>query len=290
MARTVQECYSHITVNLVSQFSAVGITINPNTWSTRNLLRLICYTTAIAMSVKEQIMDVYLAKMQEVQSLSAAASLQWLQDKAFKFQYSSTTPQYLTVLNGVTQYAVVNPALCIVTACAASVTSTGNVLIKAAKGSTTLSALSAPEISALQDYFNQIGTAGIPYIVSSVTSDKLYLEGTIYYKGIYSAVIQSNVIAAIDAYLYNLSKDKDRFGGDILSSDIKNLVRTIEGVNDVHFERISCRRNSQAVLTGIDLVLAGDEIVRKYTSEAGYLVQETTATYTFADKLTFTPE
>jgi hypothetical protein len=45
-----------------------------------------------------------------------------------------------------------------------------------------------------------------------------------------------------------------------------------------------------AVLAGVDLVLGGDWILRKYTSGAGYLVQETTTSHTFTDTLTFIAE
>lgn len=288
MARTVQECNDYIVSNLVTTFAAVGITITPTLWSQTNFIRLLCYSFAIAQSLAEQLQDVYLAKMQAIQDVSAAASPTWLQDKVFKFQYSSTTPQYLSVIAGVPQYAVVNSALRIVTACSVSVTITGDVLIKVAKGTTTLGALAAGEITALQNYVTQLGAAGINYIVSSPTSDKLYIEGTVYYKGIYSAVIQTTVIDTLNAYLLNLSRE--RFGGDILISDIRNVMRNIEGVNDVVLERVSARYNSQSLFGGIDLVLAGDEMNRKYTAKAGYLIQETTASNTFSDKLTFVAE
>lgn len=287
MARTVQECNTYIVTNLVTQFAAVGITITPTLWSTRNFLRLICYTFAIAQSLLEQLQDIAIAKMQVIQDASAAGSAKWIQDAAFKFQYSATTPQYLVTVSGVVQYPLINETLRIVTACSVSTNFANQVLVKVAKG-TTLTTLTSPEVTALQAYVLLKGTAGISYVVSSTASDKIRIEGSIYYQGIYASVINTNVITALNTYLANLSKTN--FGGDIKVSDLETLIRQIEGVNDVVFERVSCRLDGSAVLTGVDLVLAGDWVLRKYTSGAGYLIQETTAGHTFTDTLTFIAE
>lgn len=288
MARTVQECNTFIVTNLVSQFSTVGITINPTTWSKRNLLRLICYTFAISQSLFEQLYDVYIAKITSIQTKAAAGSKQWLQDRAFRFQYSSTSPQIVQFLtNGEVDYPVINPALRIVTAASIQNSVSNIVNIKVAKNS-PLVALSSPELTAIQGYFNTIGVAGIVYNVLSTASDKLYLKGNIYYDSTYSPVIQANVIAAINSYLENLSRE--RFGGDILLSDLKAFIRAIEGVNDVALERVACRTNGQTLFGGTDMVLGFDELNRKYTMDSGYIIEETTASNTFADTLTFIPE
>lgn len=288
MARTVQQINTEIVSSLVTTFAAEGITINPTLWSKANLLRLICYVCAIALSVFEQLQDLAIEKMQAIQDASATGSAKWIQDAVFKFQYNATTPQYLVTIAGIPQYAVINESWRIVTACAVSVSVSNQVAVKVAKGTTTLGALNAFELTALQDYITQKGIAGITYNVASSDADQLYIEAEIFYSGIYSAVIQNNVIAAIDSYLLNLSKT--RFGGDILMSDIEVLIRSIEGVNDVKFERVSLRYDSQALFGGIDLTLAGTVINRKYEMLAGYAIQESTASNTFADKLTFTAE
>jgi len=287
MARTVQECNSYIVSNLVTQFAAVGITINPTNWSKANLLRLICYTVAIAQSLGEQFMDDYITKAEEIQSKSAAGSLKWIQDKMFKFQYSSTNPQTVVYNDGVPGYAEVNETLQIITACAVLSTLPNQVLVKVAKGS-PLSILSGAELSAAQSYIDYIGTAGIVYTVSSQNPDRLYLKGEIFYVGSYSAVIADAVIDALDNYLATLSVE--RFGGDILVSGIKAVILSVEGVNDVQLEEVKCRYSSQSFGTGTTLVTGFDLQQRKYNASAGYLIQEDTATHTFADELTFTAE
>lgn len=287
MARTVAQCNTLLVDSLVAQFAAVGITIDPTKWSTRNLMRLICYTIAIGQSTLEQLWDVAIASMTSVQQKAIAGSFAWLQDRIFRFQYSPTSPQLLVVTNGTADYATIDETLRIIDACAISSTIANTVNIKVATGS-PLAALSTPQLNAVQSYVYNIGIAGITYNVTSANADRLYLEGTIYYDGSYSAIILNNVINGVTNYLNNLSKT--RFGGDILMSDIEVYVKSIEGVNDVIFERVACRYNSQSIFGGIDLVLYGDWINRKYTTYSGYLFPEDTTGYTITDKITFIAE
>lgn len=287
MARTVQEINTYIVAQLVNEFASVGITINPTLWSKTNVIRLLCYVVAIAQNLFEQLMDLQISKMEVIQQNSAAASASWLQDKVFKFQYSATNPQYLTVISGALQYAIVNPAYRIVTACAISSTVTNTVNIKVATG-TPLGVLGGSELLALQNYISMLGVAGVTYVTTTDVGDKLYIKADIYYQGVYSSVIQTNVETAINDYLNTLSIE--RFGGDIIMADLQALVRGVEGVNDVYFDRVAVRYDSQALFGGIDLVLNGDWINRKYTMGAGYLVEETTASNTFSDTLNYIAE
>lgn len=287
MARTVQEINTYIVAQLVNEFASVGITINPTLWSKTNVIRLLCYVVAIAQNLFEQLMDLQISKMEVIQQNSAAASASWLQDKVFKFQYSATNPQYLTVISGALQYAIVNPAYRIVTACAISSTVTNTVNIKVAKGA-PLGMLGGSELLALQNYISMLGVAGVTYVTTTDVGDKLYIKADIYYQGVYSSVIQTNVETAINDYLNTLSIE--RFGGDIIMADLQALVRGVEGVNDVYFDRVAVRYDSQALFGGIDLVLNGDWINRKYTMGAGYLVEETTASNTFSDTLNYIAE
>lgn len=287
MARTVQECNDYIVTNLVAQFASIGVTINPLLWSKRNFLRVTCYSFAIAQALFEQLADLSIAQMTEIQSKSAAATKAWIQDKFFKFQYSATDPQYVTMVNGVPQYPIENESLRIVTACAVSTTVVNNVIVKLAK-SDPLTNLSAGEITAAQDYIDTIGTAGINYIVQSSSPDRLYIKANIYYKGTYSAIIQTTVIDAINAYLLGLSKTD--FNGYLYVASLNRMIKNIEGVNDVEFVDIKARYSSQSFGAGTDLVVLGDVVSRRYLTGAGYIIEEGTAGQTFADQLTFIPE
>ena len=205
----------------------------------------------------------------------------------FKFQYSATNPQVLQIINNVPAYATVDEDLQIIKGCSVTTTVVNSVIIKTAKDS-PLTALTVGEVAAAQTYIDQLGTAGINYTVLSLDSDKLYVEAEVFYQGLYSPVIQTTVIDALDAYLENLSTNN--FNGYVYALDIERVIRGVEGVNDVVVNRVSGRYDAQTVLTGIDLVLANELINRRYLTGAGYIIQEDTATYTFADTLTFTAE
>lgn len=287
MARSISEINTYIVTNLVTQFANEGITINPTTWSKRNILRLICYTFAIAQNLAEQLQDLSITQMLDIQSKSIAGTKQWLQFKMFQFQYSLTNPQVLQVINNVPTYATIDTNLQIIKACSVSTTLTQYVLIKVAK-SNPLVALTTNEKTEAQAYIDSLGTAGIIYIVQSLTSDKMMLDATIYFDGTYSTIIQTNVISSINSYLYNLSKT--RFDGYIYVTDIINFIKSIDGVNDVVINNLFFRLDTQTFGTGLNLVVNGDVILRRYLSGAGYIVEETTIGQTFTDKLTFIAE
>ncbi len=287
MARTVQQCYEYITTNLTTEFATYGITITPSSWSKRNVLRNICYVYAIAQALFEQLNDLAIEQMNEIQSISAAATPLWIQNKMFKFQYSATNPQVLQIINDVPAYPVVDEDLRIIKGCSVTTTVVNSVIIKTAKGS-PLEPLAVGEVSAAQTYIDQLGTAGINYTVLSLDSDKLYVEAEVFYQGLYSPVIQTTVISALDSYLENLSVNN--FNGYVYALDIERVIRSVAGVNDVVVNRVSGRYDAQAVFGGIDLVLANELINRRYQTGAGYIIQEDTPSYTFADTLTFTAE
>jgi hypothetical protein len=287
MARTINEIYTDITTQLTTEFSTVGIAIDPTKWSKRNLLRIVCYTVATAMAVWEQLNDVSLAQMEAVRASSAAASKKWLQHKMFEFQYSATDPQALQIINNVPQYPNINPALQLIKGCSVSTTATNYVLIKVAK-SNPLTALTTTEISAAQGYINQIGTAGITYNVISLASDKVFIIGDVYYIGTYSAVIQQAVYDALNSYLSELAVAK--FDGFLYALEIERTIRNVEGVNDVVIQQLQVRQNTQAVGSGANLIDGQDLILRRYQAASGYITEEPTTGYTFADTLNFIPE
>jgi len=200
MARSVEEINGYIIDNLVSQFASVGITIDPTLWSKRNLLRAVCYTVAIAQALVEQLEDAFIVDIEAVVSVASAASFSWIQSKMFEFQYSATDPQFVTLINTVPVYPVIDPNLRIVTACSVTSDISQTVTIKLAKSS-PFQALSSLELASAQGYIDTIGDAGIDYSCVSKNADNLYVNADVYYQGQYSSVIQSTVIAAITSWL-----------------------------------------------------------------------------------------
>jgi hypothetical protein len=287
MARSISEINNTIVTNLVAQFALVNITINPTTWSKRNILRNICYSFAIAQNIAEQLQDLAIAQMLDIQSKTIAGTKKWLQYKMFQFQYSATNPQVLQVINNVPTYATIDANLRIITACSVRSTITQTVLIKVAK-SNPLTALTTAELNEAQSYINALGVAGITYTVQSTNSDKMFIEGTIYYNGTYSTVIQNNVLAGIRNYLYTLSQTD--FDGYLYVTNLINYIKSIEGVNDIVIDNLACRLDSQSIGSGISLITNGDIINRRYLTGAGYIRDETTFGYRIIDKVTYIAE
>ena len=287
MARTVAAIQTQIETELVANFAAVGVTIDPTKWSKRNMMRLFCYIFAVSTAYLEQLMDVLKTSLEATASQSAAASPLWIQAQMFEFQYSATDPQIIQLINTVPQYPVVDATKRIITACSVTSTTSNEVTIKVAK-SDPFQALATAELSAAQGYINYLGTAGINYTVVSLDADRIYIDANIYYQGQYSSVIQANVIAAIDAFLQNLSITN--FDGSLKMTDLENVIRNVQGVNDVVLVNVRGRAAADPFANGIDLILNQKVVQRLWNTVAGYCIQEDTVGETFTDTLNFVVE
>jgi len=287
MARKVDEINAYIVSNLVANFAAIGITIDPLTWSKRNMLRLICFTVATCQALLEQLQDLFQQTIEDIAAKAPAASAPWVQDKMFKFQYSATDPQIIALVDTVPTYPVVDPLLRIITACSVTSSVSNETQIKVAKGNPFV-ALDSSEKAAAQGYINIIGVAGINYVVLSSDSDKMFIEADIYYQGQYAAIIQANVIAAIEAWF--VDRATNNFNGTVDMADLEGIINSVKGVNDVVLKNVRGRADADLFSAGIDLILNTQVIQRKWQTVAGYIGQETDTGHTFADSLNFIAE
>ncbi len=252
--------------------------------SRRGIWRAWTFVVATCISILEQLMDVFKADVEATVARAAPCTAPWVQQKVFEFQYDASDPQVIDLVDLVPVYPVVNEDLRIVTRCSVKSNLSNVVTIKTAKNDPP-EALDGSEVSALQAYIDTIGMAGVVYQVSSGDPDRLYLEGTIYFKGQYAAVISDNVIAAVEAYLAALP-----FDGQLLVSDIEQVILAVEGVNDVVLTNVRARAETVALGSATYLVNSSQLVARAWNTVAGYIIQEDTASNTFTDKLTFTPE
>ena len=261
-----------------------NITENTSAWA---LFDALAFCVATAQAILEQLMDAYVATIEAIVAKSAAASANWLQAKMFEFQYSATEPQIVQLIAGVPQYPTVNADLRIIDACAISTDVMGNVNIKCATGS-PLAALDNSQKAAAQSYINLIGVDGISYVIISQAPDRIYIDATVYYNGMYSATILQQVTDAVTAYFQQLSVE--RFDGTLLMSDIERLIRNITGVNDVVLNNIKARKFDVLIASATPLISNKTTLQRSYSSSAGYMIPEDTAGYTLADSLTLIPQ
>lgn len=278
MAREITTIQTQILDNIAAD-SVLGPLLTST--SKRAVYRNFAYIIAVAINALEQLIDIFTANVESIAAKAAPATPAWLQDQIFKFQYSATTPQVVQLINFAPSYPVVDETLRIVTRCSVTTNLSNSVIIKVAK-SATPEPLTGPELSALQDYVNEIGIAGVVYNATSDESDKLYVQANVYYKGQYSAVIQANVIAAIEAYLANIP-----FNGQAKISDLEIAIRNVEGVTDVLLVNVKARSNSTPFASAGYLVQNQQTIGRLWNTVAGYIVGETETGNTLNDSLTF---
>ena len=288
MARSVNAINASIISTLSANFSAVGITIDTVNWSRRNIIRLFCYSFAICIAYVEQLMDSLQSSLETTASKTPSASQLWVQAKMFLFQYSSTNPQVVHLIDMLPQYIIVDPTLRIITACAVSSDVSNEVVVKVAKTVTgSLAALASDELTAAQAYINTIGDAGVQYQVQSKDPDRIMINADIYYSGQYSS-ISANVITALVSFLQNLSLTN--FDGAIKITDLESTIKSVSGVSDVVLKNVKVRGASTDFASGIYLVSNNTTIQRQWNTIAGYCDQENTSGYDFASTLNYISE
>jgi hypothetical protein len=288
MSRTVADINNQIVNTLVSNFATIGITIDPNKWSKRNMMRMFCYAVATCQAYTEQLMDLQKTYVENQVLLSIAGTNLWLQSKMFQFQYSETTHQILKIINGVPTYPVIDNTLNIISACSISAGVNKVVLIKCATGTTTLTKLANNQVDAANGYATLIGTEGITYIVESYNPDQIYLKATIYFQKQYVSTIQLAVVSAIQTFIYSLSNTN--LNGVISVSQIEQVIKGVAGVNDVVINEMYARADSTPFSSAARLVASNQLIQRNWQAIAGYMIPETTIGNTLNDSLIYISE
>jgi hypothetical protein len=296
MARSVDE----ILTNMDQQQAAETELASLNSPSQSAIYKLWKYITALVINLHEQLWDKKKIELEDVAKYAAVGSDLWYQKKILEFQYSATVPQVVTLDTTATSptfmsvgYATIDESLRIITRASVKTAANKTVNVKVAKSDPPV-ALSAPELSALTTYLTNggdgtnegvgIAFAGVQMNVTSIASDKFFLEGTITYDGQYASVIQTKVIEAIEEYFANLA-----FDGTLYIIKIVDAIQAVPGVIDVKIVNAAIRANATAFSSKTFLIQSSLSIITSYPTFAGYVEQETTASQTFADKLTFTP-
>lgn len=281
MARSIATIVALLDAEQASQTDLSSI----NSPSNAAIYKLWKYIVATQMFLQETLWDIYKAALELTISKAAVGTSAWLQDRVMKFQYDSVTPQVLEVDSDfAVNYTTVDETKRIITRCAVNRTAQRTVLVKVAKSDPPV-ALSAPELSSLEGYLDDICFAGVNYVATSLTSDKLYLAANIYYDGQYSATISDAVIDAVNAYLAALP-----FDGKVKLTALVDAIQSVTGVNDVVLEDVAIRADATAFADKTYLVQTNTTLIPLYQLHAGYIVEETTAGSTFTDTLTFTPQ
>ena len=276
MARTVAQIKQSMldAKNADSTLSTLTSTSQTAKWN------LYYFIVASCIAIFEQLQDIFKTELETIASTAAPSTPQWTRNKVLKFQNGDIAELDTTTFT--VEYPTINTANQILTRCAVITAPNRTVLIKVAKGNPP-TPVSILELASLQRYVETFNPAGIAFTIINENSDKMEVAATIYYNGQYSAVISTNVIAALNNYMANLP-----FNGVISTQAVVDAIQAVDGVISVSLARILVRKHSVAYGAGVTLynLSTGVDAVQ-YQTIAGYVVQETTATHTFNDTLTY---
>jgi hypothetical protein len=276
MARTVAQIKQSMldAKNADPTLSALTSTSQTAKWN------LYYFIVASCIAIFEQLQDLFKVDLETIASTAAPSTPQWTRNKVLAFQTGDVAELDTTTF--VIEYPTITAANQILTRCAVVTAPNRTVLIKVAK-SDPPEPVSVGELAELQSYVETFNPAGIAFTLINEDSDKIEVAATIYYNGQYSAVIQDNVEAALNNYMANLP-----FNGVISTQSVVDAIQGAEGVISLSLTRILVRRDTFAYGAGVTLynLSTGVDSVQ-YQTYAGYVVEETTASHTFADTLTY---
>lgn len=296
MARTIATIQAALIADVIANFTTLANDPNTSPTEKTELLNFVAntskraiwrqwtFSTAAAIALSEQKIDVLQAQIEAVAAKAAPATPNWIQDKVLNyFQYDPNVPQVVKLVDFVPKYPIEDASLRIITRCSVITASSFVVNVKVAKQNPPVQ-LSASEKSSLETFLKTIGIAGVKYEVINEVSDKIYIEGEIKAFGSYSAVIETNVIAAINNYLASIP-----FNGILKVIDIEKTIRNVEGVDDVILKNVRARGGGITFPSGTSLInnyalVPGQSF---YETVSGYIVEENTAGNAFTNTLTF---
>lgn len=278
MARSIATIKESIRVLKNTYTELATILFQEEGGSRANVFNLEAYTIAVAINLHEQLVEAYQAEIDAIIDNGVPGTEAWVHMKVLEFQYDATTPQYIELNSDLVPiYPTVDEDLRIITRAAVVTLGNGRVTIKVAKGDSPVP-LAAGEVTAFEDYLSVIMPAGPKVTVLSEAGDKLYVDADVYYDGQFVDSIQTDVEAAINAYLAALD-----FNGVVKISGIQDAIQGVQGVNDVVINQVKARRDST-------VFASATVITRTWPTIAGYIVEEDTSGQTFADSITYTAE
>ena len=283
MARSTQEIYEGLVQSKESESSLDGLTSTSQVALWSNIL----WVVAAAIHIFEQLMDSLVSEVETKARTAVSMTDSWAQNKILEFQYDETPGNEQVAQEtspGVIGYPVVNESLRIITRAAVKEQTDRKVLLKVAKGTDSLSALSNDEQNAAQGYANKFNPAGVPYTILSLEADRCRIDANIFYSGQFvESNVKAAVIVAIEGYFESISVDD--FDGVININKLIDSVQAVEGVVDIDSQNmVVTLRAEQSVPGDSDNII----IEREQETFAGYVIGEDAAGVTLEDTLTFT--
>lgn len=239
MARSLTDIKTGLTASYVSEMAAIGIEVDPSTWSAVSLERLIIFVVASAIWVLESLFDVLRSEVDATIASQKPGSERWYASMALAYQHGhQLLPEAITYDNtGYTQEQIDAEKVVKYAAVVSQTNQFGRVSLRiklAGSNSTDLTQLPAEQVAGVREYFKRVGYAGVTTEVSSGPADNLRMQWDIYYDplildGQGSRLDGSDsdpVGTAIRTYLTQLP-----FNGALVLAYITDAVQEVPGVN-----------------------------------------------------------
>jgi len=286
MARTIEVIQAEIKTNIRTYSSLDAYLFPEQGGSAVSIFNVLIYVVALSIYTFEVLLDVAKSDLQAISDSIPAGNAQWIQRQIKLFQNGDV----IGFTDNVPAYPVYDESKQIVTQCSVKPLSSGLVQIKVAKGTGTLTPLSAGELTALKDYYfgssttQGIGFAGTRTEFINLNADRMRVEATIYYYGQYvEATVKTDVINAITNFLATFSNTA--FDGTVFMIKLVDAVQQVAGVSRIVLTGVKGRANTVA-LAGATVV----DVQGYYSTVAGYVIPEDTASNTLTDTITMTEE
>jgi hypothetical protein len=278
MARTLSQIYQSIIDEKNTKASLVGLlpSVDSLTLLLQDLAsspsavavwRLWCFIMAACMWVHEGLWDVFKADVETIIANKEPGTLKWYQNIGFLFQYGDPLIWVTDASgeNGKYVYAVIDPAKQIVNRCA-TIERSGSVVIKAAiEAGGVISSLTAPQLVALNAYYQKMKYAGPPLVCESNNPDTLKIYYTVYYDALADLTeLKPAVEDAINNYLAVISgvSNPDLFNGRLTLSKLTDAIQKVTNVTDPRLT------DAQGTYGGNPYTA----ITGEYNSNAGYCI------------------
>lgn len=287
MARTLEAIKTEIKTKIRTYPELDDFLFPEDGGSQVSVFNIIIFVVSAAMFTLETMIDILQSTIQGIADSAPSGNAKWLQRQILNFQYGDV----VTLTNFVPGYDPVNESARIITRCSVKELGSGVVSIKVAKGTPpSLGPLSAPELAALKDYYfgtsttEGIGFAGVRAQFVNLDPDRMRVEATVYFLGQYvEADVKADVIDAIDDFFATFQDEA--FDGTVFMIKLVDAIQAVPGVSRVVLDDIKAREATVALGSATTIDVQG-----YYTTVAGYIISEDTASNTLEDTITMVEE
>lgn len=268
MARTVQEIQASVQQVLVDEMAAIGVAINPTTWSKTNLLRLLCFVFAVCGRVIEVITDTTRADVIEYRTNQSPFNTRAIVRlaKAYFHGYilDGETDKYDTT--GLTEEQIEAASIIKYAACSQVLDGFGKPFLRLKMASETdgeLRQLTGPEMEGLTAYMDVVQPAGVKIVKESNAPDQIRMGWKVYYSPLIINAAGDRIDGtatdvgrvAIKEYLTQIV-----FNGIYAPQNHEMFVKQVDGIE------LSLIQYVQTKYAGYDWVTVNDTS----TPDAGY--------------------